>query len=148
MYNGPRDTRPTPRKEPPKPRPKFKHANTFRALGRIFGKWKRGNSIRPITDGNICTICLAEYEKGQAVVQLKCGEHHCFHVKCIQTWSQTNRYCPLCGENFIEIAKDEDDREEKRKAELSRKSAPKMNESHSHLAESILVASISVEHNV
>jgi hypothetical protein len=69
MYDNPRDIEQP--KEPEPPRQTFKRANTFRALGRIFGKWKRGNSIKPITDGNICTICLSEYEKGQAVVQLK-----------------------------------------------------------------------------
>ena len=40
---------------------------------------------------NICSICYANEED---FVQLSC--HHIFHRKCIETWVDRQRTCPLC----------------------------------------------------
>lgn len=48
-------------------------------------------------DGDeICSICLVEFEGGNAVSKLRrCG--HVFHFNCIEQWLERNQFsCPLC----------------------------------------------------
>ncbi|PON41874.1 43kDa postsynaptic protein [Trema orientale] len=48
-----------------------------------------------------CSICLVEFEMEDVVSQLsKCG--HVFHVKCIESWLDSNHFtCPLCRSSFL-----------------------------------------------
>ena len=134
-------------------RPKLKRANTFKAIGRILGKWKRGNSIRPITENNICIIWLREYEEGQKVIQLKCGDFHWFHVHCLEAWAHSNRKWPMWGEDFIETAKKEQDEQDENARILQNQDESKQMEnsnpvrqSRSHIADSLIIENISLEH--
>jgi hypothetical protein len=34
-------------------------------------------------DGEVCSICLSDYEDKDDVVQLKCSKYHIFHYDCI-----------------------------------------------------------------
>lgn len=42
-----------------------------------------------------CSICLADFEAGDAVRRLPCG--HDFHQNCIDVWLLRNKRCPLCN---------------------------------------------------
>lgn len=45
-------------------------------------------------DEPMCTVCLGEYEEGEAIMQLPC--HHQFHDNCISKWMLTHNTCPIC----------------------------------------------------
>ena len=50
-----------------------------------------------------CSICMADFEPGDAKVHLGCS--HTFHYSCILTWNlsspdQNHRSCPLCRDNM------------------------------------------------
>eukprot|EP00238_Polyblepharides_amylifera_P004560 CAMPEP_0196578302 /NCGR_PEP_ID=MMETSP1081-20130531/7216_1 /TAXON_ID=36882 /ORGANISM="Pyramimonas amylifera, Strain CCMP720" /LENGTH=860 /DNA_ID=CAMNT_0041897469 /DNA_START=1 /DNA_END=2583 /DNA_ORIENTATION=- len=42
----------------------------------------------------VCSICLSEYEHGQAIRKLPCS--HQFHNDCIIPWLKRERTCPYC----------------------------------------------------
>lgn len=42
-----------------------------------------------------CSICLCEYEDGEAVVKLPCS--HEYHDECITGWTRNHVRCPLCN---------------------------------------------------
>merc|ERR1711907_536911 len=45
-----------------------------------------------------CTICLADYEEGDAILCLPCdaeGRHH-FHKDCVSDWLKLHATCPIC----------------------------------------------------
>ena len=42
-----------------------------------------------------CNICLNTYYPGQTITILKCG--HKYHKKCLKTWFQKKRTCPICS---------------------------------------------------
>ncbi len=42
-----------------------------------------------------CSICLCEYEGGDACVKLPC--HHIYHDECISSWTMNHTKCPLCN---------------------------------------------------
>ncbi|GAX24196.1 hypothetical protein FisN_4Lh286 [Fistulifera solaris] len=42
-----------------------------------------------------CSICLCEYEGGDACVKLPC--HHIYHDECISSWTVNHTKCPLCN---------------------------------------------------
>merc|ERR1712086_511422 len=47
-----------------------------------------------------CSICLGEYEKGDALVSLTpC--RHVFHEACISAWTNQNTRCPLCNIDLV-----------------------------------------------
>ena len=46
------------------------------------------------SDGS-CSICMCEYEEGEALTILP-GCMHAFHKECIYSWLAVNRSCPLC----------------------------------------------------
>ena len=41
-----------------------------------------------------CSVCLAEFEDGEAVRTLPC--FHSYHAECIDRWLGTHRTCPIC----------------------------------------------------
>jgi hypothetical protein len=45
-----------------------------------------------------CSICLSEYEAGEALVQLPCG--HVYHDDCAKAWVERSVKCPLCNHNL------------------------------------------------
>ena len=45
-------------------------------------------------DDQRCVICLKNIKKNEIVRELKCN--HSFHIKCIDRWLETNKYCPIC----------------------------------------------------
>lgn len=42
-----------------------------------------------------CSICLGEYEGGEACVKLPCN--HIYHDECISSWTLNHTKCPLCN---------------------------------------------------
>jgi len=49
-----------------------------------------------------CSICLSEYEIGEALVRLPCG--HMYHEECIASWTSNHTKCPLCNVDLESIA--------------------------------------------
>jgi len=45
-------------------------------------------------DSRTCVICLQDFEEGARVRRLGCL--HLFHVTCVDTWLNRNRFCPVC----------------------------------------------------
>ena len=46
-------------------------------------------------DEDQCSICISEYENGEAVLTLPCN--HKFHASCIKQWLEQSVKCPLCN---------------------------------------------------
>ena len=46
-----------------------------------------------------CSICLCEFEKGEAITKLRCD--HSFHKDCVTSWLKLNRTCPICRKDAI-----------------------------------------------
>jgi len=44
--------------------------------------------------GEVCSICLSDYEKGNILKTLPCK--HNFHAECIDKWLGSNNKCPMC----------------------------------------------------
>ena len=47
-----------------------------------------------------CIICMETFEDNQKVTALPCDERHYFHSKCILSWSERHRNCPLCKKPY------------------------------------------------
>lgn len=43
-----------------------------------------------------CSICLADFETGEEVVELPCAAKHLFHTECARAALSRSIYCPLC----------------------------------------------------
>eukprot|EP00747_Dinoflagellata_sp_TGD_P211397 gnl/TRDRNA2_/TRDRNA2_84628_c0_seq4.p1 gnl/TRDRNA2_/TRDRNA2_84628_c0~~gnl/TRDRNA2_/TRDRNA2_84628_c0_seq4.p1 ORF type:complete len:297 (+),score=39.77 gnl/TRDRNA2_/TRDRNA2_84628_c0_seq4:183-1073(+) len=41
-----------------------------------------------------CAICLSNFRDGNTLRRLPCGHH--FHKRCVDSWLQRNKVCPLC----------------------------------------------------
>eukprot|EP00747_Dinoflagellata_sp_TGD_P211395 gnl/TRDRNA2_/TRDRNA2_84628_c0_seq2.p1 gnl/TRDRNA2_/TRDRNA2_84628_c0~~gnl/TRDRNA2_/TRDRNA2_84628_c0_seq2.p1 ORF type:complete len:299 (+),score=37.62 gnl/TRDRNA2_/TRDRNA2_84628_c0_seq2:183-1079(+) len=41
-----------------------------------------------------CAICLSTFRDGNTLRRLPCGHH--FHKRCVDSWLQRNKVCPLC----------------------------------------------------
>ena len=56
-------------------------------------------SVKTLDDDNSeephCSICLCEYEGGDACVKLPC--RHIYHDECISSWTMNHTKCPLCN---------------------------------------------------
>ncbi|CAN1344913.1 E3 ubiquitin-protein ligase RHA2B [Linum perenne] len=67
-----------------------------------------------------CSVCLADFAKGDAVRKLRCG--HCFHRSCVDRWfEELVMTCPLCRSGVVSppggggerrLREEEDDRQE------------------------------------
>ena len=49
----------------------IRRRGTLLALSRIFKNWRHGNSIKPQLLNKNCCICLAPFENGEVLIQLK-----------------------------------------------------------------------------
>ena len=85
----------------------FKRMTTNKAKSNIMKNWIRIFTPSEHNKGEYCCICLEEFEKAEAIIDLKCGIGHIFHPECIEAWSLKNHSWPLCRKDFIEIAKQE-----------------------------------------
>ena len=43
-----------------------------------------------------CSVCLAEFEVGEPLVELPCAARHLFHESCAHAALSRSVYCPLC----------------------------------------------------
>lgn len=59
-------------------------------------------------DEPMCTICLAQYERGEELRILKCHRPHHFHKPCLDQWLRANNSCPLCRRNVFALPDDEE----------------------------------------
>ena len=41
-----------------------------------------------------CSVCISKYEEGEEILTLTC--FHKFHSSCIETWFNTQNWCPVC----------------------------------------------------
>ncbi|KAI2504977.1 finger protein [Fragilaria crotonensis] len=48
-------------------------------------------------DGTVCSICLVDFDAGDAVRDLPCK--HFFHLSCVDNWLRSESTCPLCRES-------------------------------------------------
>lgn len=73
---------------------RFAYSEPPAASASILGAY---GSVKTIDDGEAphCSICLCEYEKGDACVKLPC--HHIYHDECISSWTMNHTKCPLCN---------------------------------------------------
>ena len=53
-------------------------------------------------DGDVCSICLCDFEPGAAVVWLPCTHH--FHSLCIRVWLSQRNLCPECRREVLPVA--------------------------------------------
>ncbi|GIL48151.1 hypothetical protein Vafri_4840 [Volvox africanus] len=53
--------------------------------------------------GEVCSICLSEFEDGERVKHLPCK--HFYHVACIDQWLGRDITCPLCKDNVLDALK-------------------------------------------
>ena len=60
-----------------------------------YGSVSKTSTKDDLDDLPHCSICLGEYEDGEAMVQLPCG--HLFHESCINSWTESHTKCPLCN---------------------------------------------------
>ena len=80
---------------------------TVKVMGDMIKQWKRAFTLKDIDQVSACCVCLEEFQKGQEVVELHCGKGHIFHIDCLEDWARRNKTCPLCRQDFIEIAREE-----------------------------------------
>ena len=67
-----------------------------------YGSVSKASTTKTDDDLPHCSICLGEYEDGEAMVQLPCG--HLFHEPCINSWTESHTKCPLCNLDLEEAA--------------------------------------------
>lgn len=86
-----------------------KNKECVRCYGGVFQKASpetlasRELFVRPKNLGKdidtICAICLVSFEKQKFILKLSCN--HYFHYKCIEQWSDLEKYtCPLCRKRY------------------------------------------------
>ena len=85
----------------------YQRMTTNKAKNKIFNNWKKVFNPEKDSKGEYCCICLEEFEKGEMIIELKCGAGHIFHSVCIEAWSMKNHNWPLWRTDFVEVAKNE-----------------------------------------
>ena len=66
-------------------------------------KFEKFENIRS-RRGDICSICLKNFETGDQVSNLSCS--HLFHFDCIKSWFSRQGRCAICRNNsFVDILK-------------------------------------------
>ncbi|CAH9145401.1 unnamed protein product [Cuscuta epithymum] len=53
------------------------------------------------TNGELCSVCLAEYKEGDVITPLEPSCSHIFHNECVVKWLRKNRRCPLCRSQVV-----------------------------------------------
>lgn len=48
-----------------------------------------------------CVVCMCDFASRQRVRELPC--QHIYHTKCIDKWLKTNRTCPLCRADALDL---------------------------------------------
>ncbi|KAG6422584.1 hypothetical protein SASPL_119162 [Salvia splendens] len=71
--------------------PTFRHKSSKSGL---FSKKKKE------TEEKACVICRDGYKQGAKVISLPCA--HQYHSKCIKTWLQQNKQCPICQKEVLD----------------------------------------------
>lgn len=56
---------------------------------------EEGTQSCSLYSNHSCSICLDNYIRGDALIQLPC--HHDYHERCLTTWLQHRSTCPLCA---------------------------------------------------
>lgn len=56
-------------------------------------------------EGEVCPICLLEYEEGDEIRCLPCN--HFFHKDCVDSWLVNNSSCPTCRQSICTNASDD-----------------------------------------
>jgi Ring finger domain len=64
-------------------------------LSSSYGSLQQQDESENSEDKPHCSICLGEYEEGEALFKLPCG--HIFHAECINSWCSSHTRCPLCN---------------------------------------------------
>ncbi|KAJ0715315.1 putative transcription factor C2H2 family [Helianthus annuus] len=54
-----------------------------------------------MTEVDVCSICLCEYEKKEKMGRLECG--HWFHAECIRRWLLSKNVCPMCRSTALKV---------------------------------------------
>ena len=50
--------------------------------------------INPSSGGDVCVICMCNYEPGDTLLHLPCA--HAFHDACGSKWLGYSKKCPVC----------------------------------------------------
>ena len=51
-----------------------------------------------VSNYNECVICLEDMGKNEDLAILACS--HIYHSKCIRSWAEKKKLCPLCDYSF------------------------------------------------
>ena len=54
--------------------------------------------------GDVCPICICEFQADENIICLPCNPGHIFHDACIGEWVGINNNCPLCKEEITKEA--------------------------------------------
>jgi len=49
------------------------------------------------TEATECIICLQDYKDGELICRGKCHVSHIAHEKCMLSWVEVKKTCPVCG---------------------------------------------------
>mmetsp|Transcript_19151 Transcript_19151/g.34139 ORF Transcript_19151/g.34139 Transcript_19151/m.34139 type:complete len:331 (-) Transcript_19151:101-1093(-) len=68
---------------------------------------RRGSLAISVTEEDLCSVCLCEFESSETVRQLPCS--HYFHAACIDPWLQKTGTCPSCRWSLMEWLKEQEE---------------------------------------
>ncbi|KAJ0735624.1 putative transcription factor C2H2 family [Helianthus annuus] len=54
-----------------------------------------------MSEVDVCSICLGEYEKKEKMGRLECG--HRYHAECIKRWLLSKNVCPMCRSTALTV---------------------------------------------
>ena len=86
---------------------RIKRIPTVKVIGDMVRQWGRAYTAKDNDKQSNCWVCLEEFKKGDQIVELHCAKGHMFHPGCIEDWAKSNKSCPLCRTNFVELARKE-----------------------------------------
>lgn len=80
---------------------------TMKVMNDMLSHWKKGYSFKSSNQNISCSVWLEEFKDKEQIIELHWGKGHIFHPDCIEDWAKRNKSCPLCRQNFVEIARKE-----------------------------------------